>query len=113
MRRKLLPCGEHEGGARVESAEHNPCRESGKAPKGGVILSKTLTSVGVGQTTGCLGSLGSRYGGIIGNCQRFAVQNTQVSGGGRGEGTVYERWRWSDKPEPCKKFGDYPESYVV
>ena len=121
----VAPGGEHEGGAwvgsaehdpcgaRVGSAEHDPCRESGKAPQGGVASSKTLTSVGVGQPRGCLGSLGNREGGIIGNCQRFAVQNTQVCGGGGGEGAACERWRWSDNPEPCKKFGDYPESYVV
>lgn len=109
----VVPGGEHEGGAWVGSAEHDPCRESGKAPQGGVASSKTLTSVGVGQPRGCLGSLGNREGGIIGNCQRFAVQNTQVCGGGRGEGAACERRRWSDNLEPCKKFGDYPESYVV
>ena len=64
----VVPWGEHEGGAQMGSAEHNPCRESGKAPQGGVISSNTLKSAGVGQARDCLGSLGSREGGIIGNC---------------------------------------------
>ena len=64
----VVPWGEHEGRAQMGSAEHNPCRESGKAPQGGVISSNTLKSAGVGQARGCLGSLGSREGGIIGNC---------------------------------------------
>ena len=29
----VVPGGEHEGGAWVGSAEHDPCRESGKAPR--------------------------------------------------------------------------------
>ena len=59
-----------------------------------------------------MGSPGSRKGGITGNCQKFAVQNTEV-----GEEEVKEqsmkRWGWDDKQETCKKLGEFPESNVV